>query len=53
MTREHALLWTMTAAAVSLLIGWLALQVDADQIVNRYQNNKANHHPRSGDDSSN
>jgi hypothetical protein len=54
MTRKRTMLLTATAAAVSaLLIGWYALQSSADQAINRYPNDKANHHPRSGDGPSN
>jgi hypothetical protein len=54
MARKHTLLWTATAAAASaVLIGWLVLQPAADQAVGEHPNNKANHHPRSGDGPSN
>jgi hypothetical protein len=50
MTRKRTMLWTATATAVSaLLIGWFVLQSNADQAIGSYPNNKANHHPRSGD----
>jgi hypothetical protein len=54
MTRKRTMLWTATATAISaLLIGWFALQSGADQSVSRYPNDKANHHPKSGDGPSN
>jgi hypothetical protein len=54
MTRTRTMLWTATAAAVSaLLIGWFALQLGADQALGDHPQNKANHHPRSGDGPSN
>jgi hypothetical protein len=54
MTRKRTLLWTATAAAfLGLLVGWFALQSGADQAISRHPNDKANHHPRSGDGSTN
>jgi len=54
MTRNRAMLWTASAAAVfAMLIGWFVLQSDADQAIGGYPNDKANHHSRSGDGPSN
>jgi hypothetical protein len=50
MTRIHTMLWTATAAAASaLLLGWFVLQSGADQAIGSHPQNKANHHPKSGD----
>ena len=53
MTRKRTMVWTATAAVVSaLLIGYLTV-TGADQAAVTYPNDKANHHPRSGDGPSN
>ena len=50
MKHKRTMLWTATAAAASaLLIGWFVLQSGADPAIAAYPNNKANHHPRTGD----
>jgi hypothetical protein len=50
MTRKRTLLWSATAAAfLALLFGWFALQPGADQDAGEHPNNRANHHPKSGD----
>jgi hypothetical protein len=51
MTRKRTLLWSATAAALSaLLVGWFALQPGGAELpADEHPNNKANHHPKSGD----
>jgi hypothetical protein len=54
MTRKRTMAWTAAATVLCmLLVGWLALQSGADGAVSAYPNDKANHHPRSGDGPSN
>ncbi len=48
------MIWTAALTTVcALLIGYFALQADADQAVSIYPNDKANHHPKPGDDPTN
>ncbi|HEV8392290.1 MAG TPA: hypothetical protein VGQ35_20715 [Dongiaceae bacterium] len=52
--KRRRVLWTGALAALcALLIGHFALQSGADQTVMRYPNDKANHHPKLGDDPTN
>ena len=54
MIRKRTMAWTTAAAVLCmLLVTWLALQSGADEAVSTYPNDKANHHPRSGDGPSN
>ena len=54
MQRKRTMLWTAALTAFcALLIGYFALQSDAGQAVGAYPNDKANHHPKSGDDPTN
>jgi hypothetical protein len=47
MKYRRALLWTTALAAFcALLVGYFALQSDADQAVIHHPNDKANHHPK-------
>jgi hypothetical protein len=53
MTRKRTIAWAAAAAVFcALLIGYLAV-TGADQAAVTYPNDKANHHPRSGDGPSN
>ena len=53
MKRNRAIAWTAAAAAFcALLVGYFVL-TGMDQAAGTYPNDKANHHPRSGDGPSN
>jgi hypothetical protein len=54
MQRKRTMLWAAVLTAFcALLIGYFALQSGADQMVSTYPNDKANHHPKPGDDPTN
>jgi hypothetical protein len=54
MKHKRTMAWTAAAAVFcALLIGWFTLQSGADQAVSPHPHDKANHHPKSGDGSSN
>ena len=54
MKHKRTMAWTAAAAVFCvLLIGYFALQSGADMALSEHPNNKANHHPRSGDGPSN
>jgi hypothetical protein len=54
MQRKRTMLWTAALTTVcALLIGYFALQSGADEAVSTHPNDKANHHPKHGDDPTN
>lgn len=54
MLRKRTMIWIGALAVLSaLLVGYFALQSDAGQAVGIYPNDKANHHPKPGDDPTN